>query len=647
MTRLFFRSADGQERTLELASTATVGSAEADLVLADPSVAGRHCRFTLDARGAVWLEDLGSTTGTYLAGQKIADKVQVPEGAAVTLGRWTATVDRALVLVVASPRKLFSHPLDQDRVLVGSGPTADLLIDHPSVSARHAQLSKVAGKLSLLDLGSSGGTFVNGSQVSTATVEPGDVLRFGEIEVTFAGAVSKAPAILREPERAHRAAVPPAPRRLRGGVGVLVAGLLVAGGIGLLVLAEPGVRPLFPASSHALDDDPTPPVKQTAAVALMAKCLALADPESGLYDLEQCAVVCEHVQELDPGLNARSKARRCRREHEDLAVLRQAELTLASGKAEQARDLLEQIPLDSRVLPKAQTVHHEAGLRAAEQAKTACRADLDAKDFKSAYLDSCRRAMEATCNRPGGPEEETAKGYQVASRQVGRAHTPFTCPPEWGQPGWRGPLRPTRQDLASIRHMHPRPELSDVATQYLLSGDPMSALKQLQQSELWGLVPPLSDVKELARDLQTLELHHHRLSDLLRGVNDPVALVEDFARLEQAEQRVLPAPLESPVLRDARKQLTEALRDRLGRAKGTDRYPVILAQYRLDRADPALTQQLAQLEREALSILQEWPACEGARAVLDMTLAESPVHRQALQRVQEKGCPERPQPKPF
>ncbi|MBI1381239.1 MAG: FHA domain-containing protein [Planctomycetaceae bacterium] len=63
---------------------------ENDLVLADPSVSGRHAALKWD-RGQVWLEDLGSTNGTKLAGRSVG-RTELAEGDRVLFGSVECTV---------------------------------------------------------------------------------------------------------------------------------------------------------------------------------------------------------------------------------------------------------------------------------------------------------------------------------------------------------------------------------------------------------------------------------------------------------------------------------------------------------------------------------------------------------------------------
>ena len=63
--------------------------------------------------------------------------------------------------------------------LVGRGDDAVVRLADRGVSRRHARITLVDDEVSVLDLGSSNGTFVNDERVTMAMLAPGDRLRFG------------------------------------------------------------------------------------------------------------------------------------------------------------------------------------------------------------------------------------------------------------------------------------------------------------------------------------------------------------------------------------------------------------------------------------------------------------------------------------
>lgn len=84
----------------------------------------------------------------------------------------------------AGPGVSSERSLGLGTFVFGRASTVDVVVDHPTVSQRHCQLTVELGKgIRLLDLGSANGTELNGRRVSTGFVAPGDVLKLGEAVV--------------------------------------------------------------------------------------------------------------------------------------------------------------------------------------------------------------------------------------------------------------------------------------------------------------------------------------------------------------------------------------------------------------------------------------------------------------------------------
>ena len=74
------------------------------------------------------------------------------------------------------------HEFAQDRVLIGRGQGNDLQYDafaDAQVSSRHAEMLVSGDAVTLRDLGSLNGTFVNGERIDTRVLAEGDTLQFG------------------------------------------------------------------------------------------------------------------------------------------------------------------------------------------------------------------------------------------------------------------------------------------------------------------------------------------------------------------------------------------------------------------------------------------------------------------------------------
>jgi len=74
---------------------------------------------------------------------------------------------------------------DSPQVRVGAGPGNDLILDDPTVSAVHLEISASERGFRLRDLESTNGTRVNGVKVKDAILEDGQVIHAGGVELTF------------------------------------------------------------------------------------------------------------------------------------------------------------------------------------------------------------------------------------------------------------------------------------------------------------------------------------------------------------------------------------------------------------------------------------------------------------------------------
>ncbi len=153
----------------------TIGADPAcDLVIAQDYVSGRHCRLTKTDSGVI-LEDLGSTNGTYVNGERIWSPRTVQPQDQITLGKLTA---------MPWPKELTgpAPPASNARVItVGRGPENDVVLDYPTVSTRHARVLVEGSSYSIEDLGSTNGTFLNSldQRVTRSAFTANDTVYFG------------------------------------------------------------------------------------------------------------------------------------------------------------------------------------------------------------------------------------------------------------------------------------------------------------------------------------------------------------------------------------------------------------------------------------------------------------------------------------
>jgi predicted component of type VI protein secretion system len=78
-----------------------------------------------------------------------------------------------------------THDLPEEKTTVGRLPENMLQIEDASVSSRHAEILFEHNSWFIRDLGSTNGTFLNGSKVENAVLNHGDEIRFGSVVTLY------------------------------------------------------------------------------------------------------------------------------------------------------------------------------------------------------------------------------------------------------------------------------------------------------------------------------------------------------------------------------------------------------------------------------------------------------------------------------
>jgi pSer/pThr/pTyr-binding forkhead associated (FHA) protein len=204
------RVSEGKERGKRL-------SVEADLLIGrvvpgadgalggDPEISRRHARVSRAADGQLTIEDLGSANGTFVNDERIDAPRRLEIGDVVKVGKTVLrvtddsgatseksrpaagealalTAEVGAVLVVAAGmapgrRFVLRNELVLGREVSGEG----RLSDDPDISRRHARVARdPMGQVTIEDLGSANGTFVNDERVRGRHVlTVGDSIRIG------------------------------------------------------------------------------------------------------------------------------------------------------------------------------------------------------------------------------------------------------------------------------------------------------------------------------------------------------------------------------------------------------------------------------------------------------------------------------------
>ncbi|TNF32857.1 MAG: FHA domain-containing protein [Deltaproteobacteria bacterium] len=191
-------------------------SHNSDIILPSDNVSRRHARlYTADGR--CYVEDLNSSNGVFVNGRRIHEVYQIQRSAQIKIGDYYLHIESDAEAVTEEDRtfcRLIGRNLAfanqvfriQRKVsLVGRGKDCTITIIDPSVSRIHAKLTvERSGSLTLEDLKSSNGTFVNDDRIDIATLNHRDIVRFGNVEF-----------LLEIPDAADRAPSRPSPAAMR------------------------------------------------------------------------------------------------------------------------------------------------------------------------------------------------------------------------------------------------------------------------------------------------------------------------------------------------------------------------------------------------------------------------------------------------
>ena len=201
----------------------------------DPEISRRHARVSRGTDGQLSIEDLGSANGTFVNDERIdaprtldlGDVVRVgktvlrvtdrfgavpekPRGAPAG-GAASATAEAGEELVVTAGTAPGRRLALKDELVIGREVSGEgRLTDDHELSRRHARVARNAsGQVTIEDLGSANGTFVNGERVNSRHVlKVGDSVEVGSTTLQLTG--SERVPVLPAPAAPAPAAPPPA-----------------------------------------------------------------------------------------------------------------------------------------------------------------------------------------------------------------------------------------------------------------------------------------------------------------------------------------------------------------------------------------------------------------------------------------------------
>ena len=171
----------------------------------DKDVSSKHARLTLKG-DEVWLEDLGSSNGTYFHG-KTVKKIRLNPGMQIGIGgclliaeegSGAGPVEAAPEIVMLSGKSRGERrELRTGTFTIGSDPGSSLTLLDMLVSRHHAEISvKEDGSCWIKDLGSKNGTTVNDAPLRAdqeRLLKEGDKITFAQYEARFYDGTNRRP----------------------------------------------------------------------------------------------------------------------------------------------------------------------------------------------------------------------------------------------------------------------------------------------------------------------------------------------------------------------------------------------------------------------------------------------------------------------
>ncbi|HEY1414112.1 MAG TPA: FHA domain-containing protein, partial [Rhodopila sp.] len=170
---------------------------EADIPFPDDRSCSREQARIIRTDDGFAIQPLSRNTPTAIDGEPIADTEPLPDGARITFGvqrllftlietEFTeATMIGRTDPIVATPDRL---ALDRSLTIGRTDHPGQIAYDHPAVSRRHVAFDVANGSVTVRDLGSTNGTFVNGTRIDRPRpLTQGDRVDIGPFQLTFDG----------------------------------------------------------------------------------------------------------------------------------------------------------------------------------------------------------------------------------------------------------------------------------------------------------------------------------------------------------------------------------------------------------------------------------------------------------------------------
>lgn len=153
-----------------------------------------------------------------------------------------------------------TYELNVEKTTVGRVEDNAFQIAEPSVSSHHAEIILRGNDVVVKDLNSTNGTFINGEKISESVLKPGQVLKFGQVELRLEGKDGAG-----APKPGAAAATPPPPKQKQTGT---QTSKIQRGGVKLNEFQEAKEAPKFQTTAFAKKSNKVTVIFITIAIVL-------------------------------------------------------------------------------------------------------------------------------------------------------------------------------------------------------------------------------------------------------------------------------------------------------------------------------------------------------------------------------------------
>lgn len=623
MYQLTIRGPDGSEvqYNLGLDEGLIVGrDADCDIVLPSKRVSRRHARFFTQGE-SLHLEDLGSQNGVFVGGGRVQGTEELRPGPPIEIGEFKIRVKRvdprAVPTVDASTQASGeahlkglgaqqgrSLALPKERGHVGRDASMEVTVDDDSVSRKHAEIRVEAGVYVVRDLGSSNGTFVNGTRLKTGLdkrLAHDDKLRFGETHWIFVGG----------PAQQAAGGLPPRTKKLLAAVAVLVVffgvAFVVKGGAGgggeetTELTAEELVQEALGRGQSALEADQLTAARDAFKEALQH------DP----VNREARLLLRKVDEELEYG-----------------ALLKEATAKAEVGKDQDAMNLIFKIDPSSRFYPRARMQIAELTPSLVRKASAACREATRSRKWND-VLEHCTRLLDVKCHT--GEDAAALHALKDAEKAL-KVRDPWTCPARLAP--WFGAGGQGTDSGGALNALFPDKEIRDAVASYV-NGEAEKAQKALAKLQNGKLA---TRADELRDKVLVVDGRFKEGQSALNAGNFKDAEAAYKIALE-ADRFILQGKAESFVSKQMRTALAKEYftlgKGQFDRQRWVESYTAWAKGLDYVSNDSQLLDGMGRLEKRAEEQLSNGTDCAGLDLILASTLATSGVHAKAKSAAEE------------